>query len=70
MRPLFHFWCMPQIRITTDAWGGYNFLRPDGWRHLSVVHKRYFTNFLFYVMYMSFKTFCLPSDSCSHEQRG
>ena len=41
MRPLFHYFCNPGIQITTDAWKGYNFLRPDGWRHLMVVHKRY-----------------------------
>lgn len=41
MRPIFHYFCNAGIQITTDAWKGYNFLRPDGWRHLMVVHKRY-----------------------------
>ena len=41
MRPLFQYWCIPGIQVTTDAWAGYNFLRPDGWRHLAVVHKRW-----------------------------
>ena len=41
MRPIFHYFCNVGIQITTDAWKGYNFLRPDGWRHLMVVHKRY-----------------------------
>ena len=41
MRPIFHHFCNAGIQITTDAWKGYNFLRPDGWRHLMVVHKRY-----------------------------
>ena len=41
MRPTFHCFCNPGIQITTDAWKGYNFLRPEGWRHMMVVHKRY-----------------------------
>ena len=41
MRPIFRYFCNPGIEITTDAWKGYNFLRPDSWRYLMVVHKRY-----------------------------
>jgi len=41
MLPLIQYWCVPGIRITSDAWGGYFGLGALGYRHLTVIHKRY-----------------------------
>ena len=39
MIPLIKYWCAPGIEIHTDAWGGYNSLANEGFRHLVVVHE-------------------------------
>jgi len=39
MIPLIKYFCLPGIEIWSDAWGGYNNLAMEGFRHLVVVHK-------------------------------
>ena len=39
MIPLIKYWCAPGIELWTDAWGGYNPLALEGFRHLVVIHK-------------------------------
>ena len=39
MIPLIKYWCAPGLEIHTDAWGGYNSLPDEGFRHIVVVHK-------------------------------
>ena len=39
MIPSIKYWCSPGLEIHTDAWGGYNSLSDEGFRHIVVVHK-------------------------------
>jgi len=39
IRPIGNQFSACGSRVNTDAWGGYNYLGPAGWRHIKVCHK-------------------------------